>query len=241
MRRFFLITAALMLFGNVRAQFKYRGFGIFGALTSGAHYYTNNLWEANNLDTSALALYPQSHHSKELLNWAAGAFAEFGGNRLRWQTELEYCNKGANEMEVVYPRTGARSGSYSPNKLTYFQWNNYAKYFFPLAFSQFYIMGGVRLEYLFRNSSTVFLPVSGDFPKFWFSGDLGAGYEVPIVKRFSAFVEAHWNPDVIKHDHNGGSVSVRSRTFELRIGLMMRPKRRSIDDCNAPVYKGPAY
>ena len=143
-------------------------------------------------------------------------------------------------MEVVNPRTGDRSGSYSPNKLTYIQWNNYAKYFFPLAFSQLYVMGGVRGEYLFRNASTVFVPVSADFPKFWFSGDLGVGYEVPIVKRFSAFIEGHWNPDIIKHDHRSSSVSVRSRTFELRIGIMMRPRKRNIDDCTAPVYKGPA-
>ena len=143
-------------------------------------------------------------------------------------------------MEVIdFRHTGLRTGSYSPNKLTYIQWNNYAKYFFPLMFSQLYVMGGVRLEYLFRNNSTVFVPVSQDFPTFWFSGDVGAGYEIPIVKKFSAFIEAHWNPDIIKHDHN--SVSARSRTFELRIGLMMRPRKRNIDDCNAPVYKGPAY
>lgn len=225
--------------GGLMAQFVYRGAGIFGALTSGAHYYTNTLWEENPLDTSFAALYPQSHHSKERLSWGAGAFAEFGGPALRWQTELEYCNKGAREMEVVNPRTGLRSGSYEANRLAYIQWNNYAKYFFPLGFELGYVMAGVRGEYLLRNSSPVFTPVSSDFPKFWFSGDAAIGYEFLLVKKFSAFVELHWNPDILKHEH--GAIRARSRTFELRIGVVMRPKKRSVDDCNAPVYKGPAY
>jgi hypothetical protein len=231
----------LLLFISCKlsAQFRYQGIGIFGALTSGAHYYTNTLWEDNPLDTSMAALYPQSHHSKELLGWGAGAFAEFGGAKLRWQTELEYCNKGANEMEVINPRTGLRSGQFQPNKLTYIQWNNYAKYFFPLGFELGYVMAGVRGEYLFRSSTPVFTPVSGAFPQFWFSGDVGIGFEKLLVKKFSAFIELHWNPDIINHKH--GPVNVHSRTFELRIGLVMRPKRRSVDDCNAPVYKGPAY
>ena len=54
-----------------------------------------------------------------------------------------------------------------------------------------------------------------------------------------AFVEYHWNPDIIRHTHD--NVKVRNRTFELRVGLVYRKKKRSIDDCNAPRYNGPAY
>jgi hypothetical protein len=239
MRRSLIIASLAFIYAPAFSQFRFQGVGIFGALTSSAHYYKNLDWENNNLDTNFSALYPQSHISKERLSWGAGAFLELGGSRLRWQTELEYCNKGANEMEVVNPRTGQRSGVYSPNKLTYIQWNNYAKFYFPLGFAHWYVMPGVRLEYLFRSAPTVFVPVSGDFPRFWFSGDVGLGYEVPVVKRISAFVEGHWNPDVIRHSH--GSVTVRNRTLELRIGLVLRPRKKNIDDCNAPIYKGPAY
>lgn len=238
--RFKAAISILFVSVSLSAQFRYQGVGIFGALTSGAHYYKNLLYEENPADTSFAALYPQSHHSKERLSWGAGAFAEFGGPVVRWQTELEYCNKGANEMEVVNPWTGQRSGSFSPNKLTYIQWNNYAKFFFPARFNFVYFMAGVRLEYLFRSAPSVFVPVSSQFPTFWFSGDAGVGYEIPLVKQFSVFVEGHWNPDVIRHEHNNNA-SVRSRTFELRLGVVMRPRKRSIDDCNAPVYKGPAY
>ena len=64
--------------------------------------------------------------SKEFFNWGAGAFLEFSiRGKYRWQTELEYTNTGAKEMEVVVPITGERSGTYGVNKYTYFQWNNY--------------------------------------------------------------------------------------------------------------------
>ena len=69
--------------------------------------------------------------------------------------------------------------------MDYFQWNNYAKFYNPLGNAHLYVMPGVRLEYLFKSSPTVFLPVSADFPKFWFSGDVGLGYEFPIFKKFS--------------------------------------------------------
>ena len=234
-----VVIALGLLSATLSGQFRYQGVGIFGSLTSGAHYYKNLLYEQNPSDTSLAALYPQNHHSKERLSWGAGIFLEMGGSKLRWQTELEYCNKGASEMEVVNPRTGARSGSYEPNRLAYIQWNNYAKFYFPAGFNYVYVMPGIRLEYLFRSSPSVFLPVSGAFPEFWFSGDLGVGYEIPLVKRFSVFVEGHWNPDIIRHEHD--NVNIRSRTLELRVGVVMRPRKRSIDDCNAPVYKGPAY
>jgi hypothetical protein len=35
--------------------------------------------------------------------------------------------------------------------------------------------------------------------------------------------------------------TVRNRTFELRIGLIFRPAKGSIDDCNAPTYHGNYY
>ena len=100
-------------------------------------------------------------------------------------------------------------------------------------------MAGVKLEYLFRKSVVVFPEVANSFPTFWFSGDLGVGYEFPLFKKFSAFIETHWNPDVIRHTHD--NVKARNRTFEVRGGIVMRPRKRRIDDCNAPVYKGPAY
>lgn len=225
-----------------QSQKLFKGVGVFGALTVSKHEYKN--LDTDKKDTSYVYahFYPQSHVSKEFLNWGAGIFVELSRNEnVRWQTELEYANKGAKEMGLVNIYTGDRTGTFSNNKLTYIQWNNYAKFYNPI-FSQahWYFMAGVRLEYLFRSAPTVYGDVIGSFPKFWFSGDLALGYEFPVAKKISVFTEAHWNPDVIPHKFNGNT-NVRARTFEVRAGLVLRPRKRRIDDCNAPVYRGPAY
>ncbi len=221
----------------------FRGVGIFGALTSSKHEYRNLDTKKKDSTHVFEHFYPQTHISKEFVNWGAGIFLELGRRRTRWQTELEYVNKGAREMPFVAPAgyiSGDRTGTYGLNKMTYIQWNNYLKFINPVGnASTWYYMAGIRLEYLFRSTPTVFPEYSAAFPKFWFSGDLGLGLEIPIVKRISVFVEGHWNPDIISHKH--GNTKIRNRTFELRVGLVLRPKKRSIDDCNAPVYKGPAY
>jgi hypothetical protein len=236
-----ILLLVVSLSGGAQSLFK--GFGIFGAVTSSKHEYLNT--DTHNKDTTyqVSAFYPQTHISKEFINWGAGIFLELGRERIRWQTELEYVNKGAKEMPFAPPGfyfTGDRTGTYLTNKLTYIQWNNYLKFYYPLFnAAHWYIMPGIRIEYLFQQSTPVFPEYSGAFPKFWFSGDLGLGYEFPLVKRISAFVEGHWNPDVISHNH--GNTKIRNRTFELRVGLVLRPRKRRIDDCNAPIYKGPGY
>jgi hypothetical protein len=237
MKKVLLLMLLVAQYSN--AQLKYKGFGVFGAMTQSAHYYKNLDTDKKATDSLAKYFYPQTHVSKEFFNWGAGAFVELGNDNVRWQTELEYANKGAKEMELTNIYTGDRTGTYSKNKLTYIQWNNYLKFYYPLGMAHCYWMPGIRLEYLYKKSVSVFTPVSSNFPTFWFSGDIGIGYEFPLFKKYSAFAEYHWNPDIIPHTHD--NTKVRNRTFELRVGVMMRPKKRSIDDCNAPVYKGPAY
>jgi hypothetical protein len=229
----FSVTAAT-------AQFRYRGLGIFGALTQSAHYYTNLDTDKKTNDSIVYSyFYPQTHHSKEYFSWGAGIFLEMGGDRTRWQTELEYANKGAYERELTNAYTGDREEEFKLNKMTYIQWNNYLKFWYPAGANHWYWMLGVRLEYLLSSSVAVFTPFSGDFPSFWFSGDVAVGYEFPLVKKYSMFIEYHYNPDVWYHTHD--NTRIMNRTLELRIGLVMRPKKKSIDDCNAPVYRGPAY
>jgi hypothetical protein len=241
MKKHVLTFIILTIFLKANAQSLFKGFGVFGSLTQSAHYY-------NNLDTDKKTndslpfkyFYPQTHHSKEFFSWGAGVFLELSRKgKVRWQTELEYCNKGANERELTNAITGARAASFQANKFTYIQWNNYAKFYYPAGFSYWYFMAGVRLEYLYSKSATVFTSVSGSFPTFWFSGDLALGYEYPFSKRYSLFTEYHLNPDVLSHKHD--NTNVMNRTLELRAGIVMRPKKKSIDDCNAPVYRGGAF
>ncbi len=60
-----------------------------------------------------------------------------------------------------------------------------------------------------------------------------------LAERFYLFIEGHWNPDVISQKQD--FLKIRNRTVEARIGITYRPRKARIDDCNAPVYKGPAY
>jgi hypothetical protein len=242
MRQVHSIFIVLLIANGAFAQkFKFKGAGIYGAGITTAHYYKNDLSTYTILDTTTGSkwYYPQSHISKEYINWSAGAFAEFSVfKRLLWQTELEYANKGANEMEIV-DKKELRSGSYSLNKYTYIQWNNYVKSFIPLAYGSWYWMAGARVEYLFKKSPTVFAPYSANFKTIWFSGDLGIGYEMPIFEKYHLFVEGHWNPDIISQKQD--FLKIRSRSYEARVGVVYRLRKRRVDDCNAPVYKGPAY
>ena len=239
-----ILVAAILFSLTASAQF-FRGVGIFGAATESMNRYKNTQEDQRDWNRDSLTgynrnyYYPQATISREYFSWGAGLFAEFGGDYGRWQTELEYTHKGGKGHELIEPYNGIRADGYSTNKYTYIQWNNYLKYFGPFGLStNFYLMPGVRLEYLFSSSTSWFQPYSS-FPKFWFSGNVGLGYEFPILKKINAFVEYHWNPDIIYHKSD--QVKARNRTFELRAGLVFRPRKRSIDDCNAPRYKGPAY
>ena len=231
---------------KANAQF-FRGCGVFLAGTESAHFYENKNegqkdWTVDTPTNFPYnAYYPQSHISHEYFNWGAGIFAELlNRDNLRWQTELEYTHKGAKEKELTDPFIGTRSGGFSTNKYTYFQWNNYLKFYNPIGYSShWYLMPGIRLEYLFKKSVSAYNDYSGSFPTIFFSGNVGLGYEFPILKKISGFVEYHWNPDILSHHKN--NVAYRNRTFELRVGVMYRPRKKNIDDCNAPKYHGPAY
>jgi hypothetical protein len=231
--------------GFSQSQF-FKGIGVFIAGTESAHYYENknaskkdlNVDSPNNFPLNAY--YPQNHISREFFSWGAGLFAEFSTkDRWRWQTELEYVKRGANEKEIIDRYLGTRAGNFSANKYTYFEWNNYLKFYNPIGFgAHWYFMAGVRLQYLFSSSISAFAPAS-NFGKIWFSGDAALGYEFPITRKLFGFTELHYNPDLLRHSTDG--VKVRNRTLELRFGIIYRPKQRKIDDCNAPRYNGPAY
>ncbi len=210
------------------------------------HHYKNTQRQNRQYTVSDYLLnpqyyHPQNHYSRERFSWGVGVFLEFfRSNKVRWQTEASYIGKGALEKELINGLFGIREDRFRPNKYTYIQWNNYLKFFGPLGYSsKWYIMPGIRLEYLFRKSASVYLPYSNQFPRFWFSGNVGVGTEFPLYKKWNWFTEYHWNPDIIRHKH--GTAAIRNRTFEFRLGLIYRFKTRSIDDCNAPKYRGPAY
>ncbi|MGZ3931061.1 MAG: hypothetical protein ACXVP0_06735 [Bacteroidia bacterium] len=209
---------------------------------STAHRYRNLTAPLKDVNNPVFSqYYPQNHYSHDYFSFATGIFLEFlRYDHIRWQTELEYTNKGAVEREIINWYTGERGGT-GANVYQYIQFNNYLKYMGNASHrGQWYLMFGIKLEYNMGRATPIFTPISGTFPKIWWSGDAAVGYEFFTWKRIHPFVEFHYNPDLMYQPPRLGS-TVRSRTFELRIGLIYRPAKRSIDDCNAPTYHGNYY
>jgi hypothetical protein len=242
-----LVLISLIFFGVQHQLFSQilKGIGVFGALTDSRNRYRNVDAGSRQFTSSDLATNPNYYFSNyigaEKISWGAGIFAEFSRNdAARWQTEIAYIKKGSKEKDMTDPLTGARDGGFGVNRYTYIQWNNYLKFFNGLGlYSNWYWMIGIRAEFNLINSSPMNSPYSSP-GKIWASGDLGAGMEFPLIRKINWFVEEHWNQDIYNLKKNS-SVSRRLRCFETRIGLVYRPRRKSIDDCNAPKYRGPAY
>jgi len=242
----FICILTLVCSLQASSQGVFKGIGAFGGLTDSRIKYKNK--DANTRQFTAIdyANNPNAYNTsnyigKERQSWSAGIFAEFSrSDAARWQTELAYTNKGSKEKDLIDPFTGTRSSGFAKNTYTYIQWNNYLKYFNPMGYaSNWYYMIGVRLEYKFKSSTPANSTFSGAYPIIWASGDLGLGFEFPLIRKINWFTEYHWNPDI--YNIKKMSTVYRNRTFEARIGLVYRPKKKSIDDCNAPKYRGPAY
>ena len=230
-----LISILCQLSCHVNAQFL-RGIGIFIGLTESSHRYINKL----PVDSAFMHTYDApSHRSAEFFSWSVGFLGEFlKYDKFRWQTEIEFCNKGAVERPLLDRYTGER-GPVSANAYGNIQWNNFAKFFFNEGYRGTpYIMIGARIEYNLMRTITAYAPVAGAVPKINFTPDVSLGYEFVSYSKFKPFVELHYNPDLLKL--HVGNVDMWNRTLELRVGIIFRPKK-DLDNCNAPKYKGKSY
>jgi len=243
MKKIVLILSLVLVQQHVFSQV-FKGIGAYGALTESRHKYKNKDAGSRQFTAIDYANNPDFYNGrdyvgKEHFSWGAGIFAEFSSNyAARWQTEISYTKKGSKEKNLTDPFTGARSG-FQTNKYTYIQWNNYLKYYSDMGIaSAKYWMIGIRAEYLLNGSSSANAPFS-EPKRIWASGDIGVGMEFPFIRKINWFIEEHWNPDI--WNPKVRSTTMRNRTFETRVGLVYRPRRKSIDDCNAPKYRGPAY
>ena len=235
-KKIIIISVICQLSMNMHAQFL-RGIGIFIGITESSHRYVNLHPEDDT--TFAHTIPAPSHRSAEYFSWSVGILGEFlKYEKFRWQTEIEFCNKGAIESPLINPVTGAR-GPVSANTYGNIQWNNYAKYFLNEGYRGTpYIMIGARIEYNMMRAVTAYVPVSGAVPKLNITPDVALGYEFVTYSKFKPFVELHYNPDLIKL--HVGDVAMWNRTLELRVGIIFRPKK-SLDDCNAPRFRGKNY
>lgn len=231
----------LFLMNEAFPQFV-RAWGVFPGETSSRHRYKNKYPEVPWPTTSILRATPPSHKSTERQSWSAGIFLEMLRSDVwRWQTELEYCNKGAKENELLDPFLDTKEKKV--NKLAYIQWNNFLKRYVYLGFRRpTYIMLGVRAEYNISKSTPAYSYISSKFKKIWASPDVGLGMEFKLRGPWHLFVEEHYNPDAwYQYISDGGKIWAMSRTWETRVGLIYRLKQGigAYDlDCNAPKYHG---
>jgi len=234
LKKIILISIIVQLSSEMNAQF-FRGFGFFIGATSSSHRYRN----LADLDPYFFAhtLPAPSHRSAEFLHYSGGIFAELlKFRRVRWQTEFEYCKKGAKERSLIFPWPIQR-GDATKNKYTNIEWNNYLKFFINEGyFGNYYLLLGARLDYNISRSLSAYTAVANIIPKINVSANAGLGFELATYGKWHPFVEFHYNPDILKRKLD--NVTLLGRMFELRIGLIFRPRKKSIDDCNAPKYRG---
>jgi len=241
LRKILLALAFLSLSYSAFPQFL-RGIGLFAGETSSRHRYKNKYPQDFASDPTFLHAQPPSHKATERHSWSAGIFLEMLSSDVwRWQTEIEYCNKGSRENELVNWLTDEKVKKV--NKLTYIQWNNFLKRYIYLGFNKpTYIMIGVRAEYKLLSSTPAYSNIAGNFKKIWASPDVGVGMEFHLRGPWGLFVEEHYNPDAwFQYRSDGGKIWAMNRTWETRVGLIYRMKQGigAYDlDCNAPKYHG---
>ena len=235
-KKIIFCIAFIQLIFQVEAQF-FRGFGLFVGGTTSSHRYINTEPVDPNFFTHTVPA--PSHRSGEFMYFSVGLLGEFlKYDHIRWQTELEYCKKGAVERPLLFPWPAVRGGA-TPNTYTNIQWNNFVKIIGNEGYRGTpYLMLGGRLEYNLSRQITAYAPVAGLVPKITITPDVGVGYEFTSFSKWHLFTEVHYNPDAIKI--KTGSVVFWQRMWEVRIGIIYRPKK-SIDDCNAPRYHGSDY
>lgn len=232
-----IILVALIQFANQASAQFFRGVGIFVGVTESSHRYVNV--HPKDCTFFAHTIPAPSHRSAEYFSWSVGILGEFlKYQNFRWQTEIEYCNKGAIERPLLFPWPAVRGGP-TPNTFANIQWNNFLKVFLTEGYrgTPYFMLGG-RIEYNLRRSITAYPDVMAAVPKITVTPDVAIGYEFVTYSKFKPFVELHYNPDLIKT--HVGTVAMWNRTFELRVGIIYRPMK-ALDDCNAPKFRGKNY
>lgn len=236
-RKIVLCITVIHFAFQMNAQF-FRGVGAFIGATSSSLRYKN----LNPVDNStfAHAIPASSHRSAEYPFFSVGILGEFlKYDHVRWQTEFEYATKGGIERPSIILGSGQRSGP-TPNIYQNIQWNNFLKFFGNEGYRGIpYLMLGARIEYNFSRAITAYGVVAGAVPPLNVTPDAGIGYEFYSRSKWHLFTEFHYNPDALKMVVS--NVVFWQRMFELRLGVIYRPKRKAIDDCNAPRYRGSNY
>lgn len=166
---------------------------------------------------------PSEFNTQERYIWGfngAGMVEFFHGPTFRWRVEVEYNQMGSKEL--IYQEY--------KNRTTYITLNNYLKIQYRLNWIMPYILVGPRVEYLLINRPQIYGDVIGRFPKFWFTGAAGVGFELINRSLWRPFIEGFYNRDILpsyrgSYITTAGNIQYSAiRTiyytgFEARIGI----------------------
>jgi len=237
-----ILIIVFLVFANqfIYAQRFIQGVALFAGETSSRDRYINKYPQTFKDDPYFYHAFPPSHKSTEYESWSVGVFLEMlKSYDWRWVTEIEYCNKGAKENELLSPYTNQQRNV--SNHYGNLQWNNYIKRWVDLGFKfRTYAMLGVRAEYTITRSTPAYTYFSGKAAKLTASPDAAIGAEFHLRGHWNLFVEEHYNPDIFAL-HRQPKIAMWNRTWETRVGIIYRFKAGigSVDlDCNAPRYHG---
>jgi hypothetical protein len=204
-----------------KAQF-FQGIGVFGGLTLSKQKYSIKNIEPN-----------LSYNSLNRFRYSGGLIAEFfDHDYIRWQMNMAYVQKGMKDY--------SQTGKAAYNNYDHISFENYIKGRYELYHFTPYVLIGPRVEYNIIKATSVFKPYSDAINPLQVSLAVGAGIELVTFGKWKPFIEGYYNPYVLPL-YNRDNVSVTGRTFELRVGVIYRFKKKAFDDCNAPRYNGPRY
>jgi hypothetical protein len=203
------------------AQF-FQGAGIFGGLT-----LSNQKYSFRNVEPNV------NYKSINRFRYSGGLLAEFVDHDIfRWQMNAAHVQKGMKDY--------SQTGNAAYNNYDHISFENYLKVRYELYHFVPYLLVGPRVEYNIIKSIAVFQPYSSSISPWQFSLAGGVGAELVTFGKIKPFIEAYYNPYILPL-YNKDKVSITGRTFELRVGIIYRPKKKAFDDCNAPRYNGPRY
>lgn len=190
-----LILFSVIYFSNtVKAQF-IQGFGLTGGLT-----YCNQKLKIDSTGDAFKYKY------------------RFGGNASIF---VEYINHPYVHMvtELQFNQKGARDKATNTRyRVNYFSFNNFVKLRQELYDVTPYILAGPRIEYHFNSAPG--LP----YRLLHLTASIGTGIEFLYWKPWVPFVEAHWNPDVMKA-YRDNFYTRRHNAYELRVGIKYVPRK----------------
>jgi len=172
------------------------------------------IWKVS--DNNHIEPYYYNDPQKWRYSWNAAFFLEFLSNDyLRWDSELQYNNKGGIDVDVAHK---SKKLDIHPTHLC---WNNYLKFRYEIYAGTPYLLVGPRLEYVLQSSTSSPPVARGNFNRLQITPAAGLGWEFTTFGAVKPFVEAIYNPDptALVPSYHVLDLTLYNQAIELRVGI----------------------